>query len=188
MSEPTPPADQPQPQIPDATAPVDPVEVTAVQPEPTVQPQAPLQPEPPAAPQAPAQWPSQAPVPPPAYPDAGGAYPPPAYPGYRVTAAPAPGYAPAPQTSSNAVIALILAIVSWAVCPIIPAIVALVLANSAAKEIDASGGRIQGSGLVTASRIVSWVNIGLWAAVTVIGVFFVVLVAVAGGMGDPNFR
>ncbi len=111
--------------------------------------------------------------PPPTYPAA------PAYP----AAYPPPGYAAAPaapQTSSNAIIALILAIVSWAVCPIIPAIVALVLASSAAKEIEASGGRTQGAGLVTASRIVSWVNIGLWAAILVVGAFFVVLAIVAG--------
>ena len=71
----------------------------------------------------------------------------------RVPAARLPGGARGacgPQTSSNAIIALILAIVSWAVCPIIPAIVALVLASSAAKEIEASGGRVQGAGLVTA--------------------------------------
>jgi hypothetical protein len=94
--------------------------------------------------------------------------------------------AAAPQTSSNAIIALILAIVSWAVCPIIPAIVALVLASSAAKEIAASGGRIQGGGLVTAARIVSWVNIGLWAAVLVVSVFFFVLFAIAGGMSESG--
>ncbi len=107
------------------------------------------------------------------------AYPPPAY--SAVPAAPA-----GPQTSSNAIIALILAIVSWAVCPIIPAIVALVLASSAAKEIEASGGRVQGAGLVTASRIVSWVNIGLWSAMLVIGAFFLVLAIVAGGLNEAN--
>ena len=153
---------------------------------------------------APAQWPAEGYQPPPAVPAHGpgprlpgcgapaapptypaapaypAAYPPPAYP--AVPAAPA-----GPQTSSNAIIALILAIVSWAVCPIIPAIVALVLASSAAKEIEASGGRIQGAGLVTASRIVSWVNIGLWSAMLVIGAFFLVLAIVAGGLNEANF-
>ena len=147
---------------------------------------------------APAQWPAEGYQPPPAYPAAPAAdapaapptypaapaypaaYPPPAYP--AVPAAPA-----GPQTSSNAIIALILAIVSWAVCPIIPAIVALVLASSAAKEIEASGGRVQGAGLVTASRIVSWVNIGLWSAMLVIGAFFLVLAIVAGGLNEANF-
>jgi hypothetical protein len=100
----------------------------------------------------------------------------------------APPAAPVPtgQTSSNAIVALILAVVSWAVCPIIPAIVALVLAASAAKEIAASGGRIQGQGLVTAARIVSWVNIGIWAAVLVIGAFFLMLALVAGGLDSAN--
>lgn len=137
-------------------------------------------PPPPAYPAAPAQ---EAPAPPPAYaaaPAYPAAYPPPGYP--AVPAAPA-----GPQTSSNAVIALILAIVSWAVCPIIPAVVALVLASNAAKEIEASGGRVQGAGLVTASRIVSWVNIGLWSAILVIGAFFLVLAIVAGGLNEANF-
>jgi hypothetical protein len=173
-----------------------------------------VEPVPAAAPEAPPTWPAPAePVvaaPPPAYPAAGYpaeatpgvAAPPPAYPapGYPAEATagaavpppayPAPGYpAPAvgPQTSSNAIIALILAIVSWAVCPIVPAVVALVLASNAQKEITASGGRIQGGGLVTAAKIVSWVNIGLWAAVLVVGVFFLVLFAVAGGMSESNF-
>lgn len=92
----------------------------------------------------------------------------------------APAVVAAPPTSSNAIIALILAIVSWAVCPIVPAIVALVLAQSASREIAASQGRVQGAGLVTAARIVSWINIGFWAAFIVIGLFVVLLAAVAG--------
>lgn len=151
----------------------------------------------PAVDAAPAQWPAEGYPPPPAYPaqetPAAPAYPaPPAYPAAAAypAAYPPAGYAAAPaapQTSSNAIISLILAIVSWAVCPIIPAIVALVLASSAAKEIEASGGRVQGAGLVTASRIVSWVNIGLWSAMLVIGAFFLVLAIVAGGMNEANF-
>ena len=135
----------------------------------------------PVEPQAPPTWPAPADAAPPVP-----AYAPPAYPAAGYPAAPAAPQVAAPQTSSNAIIALILAIVSWAVCPIIPAIVALVLASSAAKEIAASGGRIQGGGLVTAARIVSWVNIGLWAAVLVVGVFFLVLFAVAGGMSEAG--
>jgi hypothetical protein len=130
----------------------------------------------------------------PVYPQAAPAYPPvaPAYPqaapGYPAYPQAAPGYPayPIATTSSNAVVALILAIVSWAVCPVIPAIVALVLAHSAAKEIAASGGRVQGGGLVTASRIVAWINIGLWAAVLIVGAFVLVLVAVAGGMDSAR--
>lgn len=89
-------------------------------------------------------------------------------------------YPPAPQTSGNAIVALILSIGAWLICPIIPAIVALVFANMAKKEIAAGEGRVTGQGLVTASMIVAWINIGVWAALLVIGLLVLVLVAVAG--------
>ena len=82
-------------------------------------------------------------------------------------------------TSSNAIVALILAVVSWAVCPVIAAIVALVFASMAAKEIQASEGRMGGRGLVTAARIVAWINIGVMAATLVIGLLVVVIIAIA---------
>ena len=130
-----------------------------------------------ADPSAPAQWPSAGYVAPPA---AAGAYPP---------AYSAPGYGYAPQTpaaptSSNAVIALILAVLSWAFCPIVAAIVALIFAHQASREIEASGGRVQGRGLVTASRWVAWINIGLFAAMILIGGFVLLLIAIAGGMSS----
>ena len=40
---------------------------------------------------------------------------------------------------------------------------------------------------MTAARIVSWVNIGLWAAMLVVGAFFLVLAIVAGGMNEAKF-
>lgn len=139
--------------------------------------------EPPAPPVEPPVWPAAAPptaqVPPappvpPYTPPPGGMYAPaPAYP-------PAPAYAAAPSTSSNAIIALVLSILSWVVCPLVPAIIALVFANMATKEIDASGGRVGGQGMVTASKIVSWINIGLYAAAIVVGGFLLVLFAIAG--------
>ena len=75
----------------------------------------------------------------------------------------APGVTPVagPTTSTNAIVGLVLAIVSWVVCPIIAAIVALVLAHSSDKEIKASGGTVGGSGLNTATRIIAWINIGV---------------------------
>lgn len=86
----------------------------------------------------------------------------------------APPVAAGPTTSTNAVIGLVLAIVSWVVCPIIAAIVALVLARSSDKEIEASQGRIDGAGLNTATRIIAWLNIGVSI---VAGIVFVVLIA-----------
>jgi hypothetical protein len=98
---------------------------------------------------------------------------------------PAPGYGPPPQgyppqgyggyqgaqqTSSRAIIALVLAIGSFVVFPLIPAIIALVLASGARDEIDGSGGRVTGDGLVTAAKVVAWINIGL----SVAGVLFAI--------------
>ena len=94
----------------------------------------------------------------------------------------APAYPAPPQTSGNAIVALILSIGSWVICPIIPAIVALVFASMAKKEIAAGEGRVTGQGLVTASMIVAWINIGVWGAVVVLGLLIVVIAAVAGVM------
>lgn len=96
-------------------------------------------------------------------------------------APPQAAYAPpvAVPTSGNAIIAFVLSIVSWAICPIVPAIVALVLAASAQREVTAGQGRVQGGGLITAAKIIAWINIGLWAAILVIGGFVALLAVVA---------
>jgi hypothetical protein len=90
-----------------------------------------------------------------------------------------PGYGGGQTTSTKAIIALVLAIGSFAVFPLVPAIIALVLASGARDEIDASGGRVGGDGLVTAAKVVAWINIGLCVAgvlalVAVFGLFAVV--------------
>ena len=112
------------------------------------------------------QWPSQAGSSQPGPSQAGSEA------GYVTPPAPPapPAYGPTPQTSNSAVAALVLSIVSWVICPIIPAIIALVFANKAEKEIAVSNGWVTGGGLVTASKIVSWINIGLYAALIAIGV------------------
>lgn len=56
---------------------------------------------------------------------------------------------------------MVLAIASFVVCPLIPAIIALVLASQARREIDDSYGRVGGEGLVSASRVVSIINVAL---------------------------
>ena len=95
---------------------------------------------------------------------------------------PPPAYAPMPQTSNSAIIALVLAIVAWVVCPIIPAIIALVFASKADKEIAVSNGWVTGGGLVTAAKIVSWINIGLYAAIVAVGLLVVIIAAVGGAL------
>ncbi len=81
------------------------------------------------------------------------------------------GYGQAPyqrQTSSKATNVMVLGIVSlvlvWA-CGIgfIPAIIALVMAGGAEREIAQSGGALQGEGQIKAGRIMSWITLGLAA-------------------------
>ena len=83
---------------------------------------------------------------------------------------PALGLPTAPSASGNSIAALVLSIASWVIFPIVLAIVSLVFANKAEKEIAASNGSIGGGPLVTASKIVSWVNIGLYAALALFAI------------------
>ncbi|MDQ3147293.1 MAG: hypothetical protein M3R01_10265, partial [Actinomycetota bacterium] len=110
----------------------------------------------------------QAPPPPPGW-GPGPAYPQPGY-----------GYYTPPQTDSSAIIALVLAIASFVICPLFPAIAALFVANSADDSIRASGGAKTGDGLVKGARIVSWINIGLTAA----GILVTVLLIIAAAAGS----
>ncbi len=131
---------------------------------------------PPAAaypPPAAAYPPPAAAYPPPAaaYPPPAAAYPPPSTP---------PGYASAPaqfpKTSNNAVVALVLAIGSFLICPVILSVAALIVANSAKREIQASQGWVTGDGMVTAAKVISWINIAL----TIVVVVVVIIVAALG--------
>ncbi len=109
---------------------------------------------------------------------------------------PRPGYGPAPgygtpppgwgqppyggpqETSSKAVVALVCAIASFVVLPLFPAIAALVVSSGATREIDASGGRLTGRGLVTGAKVTAWANIAVCALVLVL--VLLVLVVFAG--------
>ena len=97
---------------------------------------------------------------------------------------PAPVAAPvlpaATATSSSAIIALVLAIASWVSCPVVLAVVALVFASKADREIAAGAGRTGGAGLSTAAKIVSWINIGVWLALLAVGIFMLLLVVASG--------
>ena len=128
------------------------------------------------APPAPQQGYPQQGYPQQGYPQQG--YPQQGYPqqGYPQQAYPAYYQTPSRPTSSNAIVAFVLSIVSWVICPVIPAIVALVLVNKSEQEIAASGNQVTGSGFNTASKIISWVNIGLYAAI-IVGVGIFVLLA-----------
>lgn len=146
---------------------------------------APPAPEPPVASPPPPPPPGYGPAP--TWPPQGApaaAYPPP--PG-TPAAYPAPGgypppyaSAPAPLTSTNAIVGLVLAIASWVVCPVIPAIIAVVLAAKSQQEIQASQGRVGGDGLNLATRIISWINIGFWALL-IVGFGLIVAIALLAG-------
>ena len=76
-----------------------------------------------------------------------------------------------------------LAIASFVVCPLIPAIVALVLCGSARKEIANSGGTVGGEGLISAARIIAWINIGL----AVLGILLtIVIIIIAAATNDSS--
>ncbi len=125
--------------------------------------------------------PSQAPPPPPAYsPSPQQGYPQQGYPqqGYPQQGYPQQGYhAAARQTSTSAIVGFVLSIASWVICPVIPAIVALVLANKAEREVAASGDRLTDSGLVLPTKIIAWINIGVLGAVIVVGGIIAVMAA-----------
>ncbi len=115
----------------------------------------------------------------PQQPSYGAPPPPPAYGGYAQQPYGYGGYQQQ-ETESSAVVALVLAIASFVVCPVIPAVVALVLANNADAAIQASGGRKTGEGLIKAARIVAWINIGLTVGVLAIVIIVAVIAAAAG--------
>lgn len=54
------------------------------------------------------------------------------------------------------------------------AIVALIFASKASKAIAASNGWLDGSGMVTAARIIAWINIAF--GILMIGFFIVALI------------
>lgn len=89
------------------------------------------------------------------------------------------GYGPGQETESLAVVALVLAIASFVVCPIFPAIASLIVAGRADEYIRVSGGRKTGEGMVKAARIVSWVNIGFTVLLIVGAVVAAFFVAIA---------
>jgi hypothetical protein len=64
-----------------------------------------------------------------------------------------------PADEHKAIIALVLAIASFVVCPLIPAIVALVSPPRATQEIRRLRRFVSGDGDRQAAKIVSWVNI-----------------------------
>ena len=72
-----------------------------------------------------------------------------------------PAYGANQKTSGLAIAALVVSLLSFVVCPVIFAVVALGLAHAAFNQIDGSDGRVGGRGMAVAGNIVAWVNIAL---------------------------
>jgi hypothetical protein len=79
------------------------------------------------------------------------------------------GYPPGPQTEGLATAALVIAIVGFFVCLPVGAVVALVMANSATRRIEASGGRLTGLDQARAARIIAIVELVLVGILVVVG-------------------
>ena len=103
--------------------------------------------------------------------------PPPAYgqPAYGQPPGYGYGYPAGPQTDSTATAALVIAIVGIFICMPVGAIVALVMANSAQKRIEASEGRLTGLELTRAARIIAIVELVLTAVLILGGVLLIAL-------------
>jgi hypothetical protein len=74
----------------------------------------------------------------------------------------------------------VCAIGAFVLFPVVPAVVALVLAGRAHRSIAASAGRTGGAGLVTAARVLAWINLALFGVVVVVGLLALVLFSTAG--------
>ena len=66
-------------------------------------------------------------------------------------------------------------------CPFVPAIAALIVAANADRKIKASGGWLEGEGLVKAARIVAWIHLGMFAVGILVYLVVVIAVVASGG-------
>ncbi|MFL6105261.1 MAG: hypothetical protein ACJ74K_18505 [Actinomycetes bacterium] len=121
--------------------------------------------------------------PPPGYgqPPPGYGQPPPGYgqPPYGAPPGYGYGYPAGPQNDSTATAALVIAVVGFFICAPVGAIVALVLANSSQKRIEASGGQLTGIEQARAARIIAIIELVLTGIAILIGV-----IAIIASMGN----
>ena len=97
--------------------------------------------------------------------------------GQGQTPSPAAAYSPTPAPSEPlAIWALVCAIGSWVLLPVVLAIVGLVLASQAKRAIAASGGSKSGEGLITATQVIAWVHLAL------VALFVIFIIAFAVGI------
>jgi hypothetical protein len=85
------------------------------------------------------------------------------------------GYPAGPQNDSSATAALVIAIVGFFICAPVGAIVALFLASSAQKRIEASGGQLTGLEQARAARIIAIIELVLTGILILGGVIAIVV-------------
>jgi hypothetical protein len=83
-------------------------------------------------------------------------------------------YQPGGQTSTKAIVALVLGIVGLFFCGLFVGIAALIVGRGAVRQIDESGGRLTGRGMATAGWVLGLIDLVL----NVIGIIYVLLFVV----------
>jgi hypothetical protein len=91
-------------------------------------------------------------------------------------------YAAPQQTEGGAIGALIASILSFVVCPVIPAIVALVLIPGSRRKIAESQGRLTGESLLNAAK---WISIAHLALVA-LGIVAIVVLIIIGAASSSD--
>lgn len=80
------------------------------------------------------------------------------------------------QTSTLAVVSLVMGILGWTLLPFIGSVVAIITGHLARAEIRREPARLEGDGLALAGLVLGWLSVVLW----VVGIVFVVMFL--GGM------
>ena len=76
-----------------------------------------------------------------------------------------PVYVRGPRNNSNAVASLVIGILSWFLCPIVGAVIAVILGHTARGQIRRSGEG--GSGMALAGLILGYAHLAIWGMVIV---------------------
>jgi Domain of unknown function (DUF4190) len=86
---------------------------------------------------------------------------------------PGPVYVRGPRSNSYAVASLVLGILSWFICPIIGAVIAVILGHAARGQIRQTGEG--GNGMAIAGLILGYAHLAVW------GVFIIFWLLLFGG-------
>ena len=119
-----------------------------------------------------------APPPPPEQPPGGGQSPYGQQPPYGGQSPYGGGYPAPAQNHPRSVPALVCGILALVLCGIFTGIPAIIMGSRAVRDIDASGGQVQGRGMAKAGLILGWISV----AMTVLSILFFIAV----GIGSSN--